>query len=310
MGKFTEINVGVTRIINSMISLGLKKSDMIEKMKVEYLNSHDNLSGFLYSKNPYLRSTKSIDVMRQAQKIFVEWARKNSIFKLERVTRDDLCRYLLDRSEQTSSAWSLSRDLHFVNKIFKQDITKRELALPSRLQKNITRGRNGQPKNRPNLLERNKNQICMVRATGMRRSSVTKIRYSDFNFHDGRPISVKLIEKGGKVRNAYILPDYQERVMEILEKSKNHGHIFRSYAKDINSHFYRHEYAENLLKQLLQEHRQNKEYFQGEFKCEFRLTTKEKNMEYWRDIPVNICGLVSSCLGHNRVCILSSYIWD
>lgn len=321
MGKFHELNFGITQTINAMLDRGisLKKEQMIKQMKTEYLKNHDSLKGFDYRKNPYIRSLKSADAMRQEQKIFVKFCHSIGIKKFEHVDRHILQKYLLSRNDKDSqfyskSAWSISRSLHFANKLWQQDITKRELSLPSRLQRNVTRGRNGQPKDRPLIIEKNRAAIDLVSATGMRRSSVTRVTYSCFNFlPDGSPVSVTLPpEKGGKIRTSYILPSMRSTVLDIITPFKDStSTIIQTVSKDLNLHWYRHEYAESLLNQLLEEHSRGEKYFRnGEFECHFNITKKERAMQNWHNIPVQICGMISSNLGHNRVCILASYIWD
>ena len=322
MGKYTEINHGISNKINSMISLGMKKADMIAVCKSEYVEKNGSDKGWrnsMASKNEHLRSINSIETMRAAQKCFVDWAKQNGIKKFEKVTREDLCRYLKDRAEKTlpsgkreqRSAWTVSRDLMFCNKVFRQDITKRELSLHSRLQRSVIRGRNGAiPANRPHLAERYKDHIDVARGTGMRRDSVTRVKYKDFNFKGDTPISINLVEKGGKPRTSYILPKFQERIKEIIEPHKGSNEpIFKDYNKSINNHYYRHEYAVDLLAQLKGEHERGESYFQGDFECSFKLTEKEKEMKQWRHIPVEVCGLISANLGHRRIEVLKSYIF-
>ncbi len=320
MGKYRELSYGITQIINSMIALGLKKSDMIEKMKIEYLKTHDSLKGLDPRKNEFIRSVKSIDAMRQEQRLFCNYCYENGIKKFEHVDRYILEKYLIARNDESSkyytrSAWSISKSVHFVNKIWQESITKRELALPSRLQKKVICGRGGLDKiaDRPYVFERNAAQIIIARATGCRRASITRMTVDDFNYSPTSklPISCRLLEKGGKERLAYVLPEYQEKVNAILNAQKDRSvPLFYSYDKDINNHHFRHEYAESLLKQLMNEHQKGLPYFEGEFEALFRLTQKEQHMVYWREkYPVSVCGMVSSVLGHNRIEILKSYIY-
>lgn len=329
--KTTELNFGITKKINSMISLGTKKKEMVEICKNQYIKENGSAKGWnnnLAEKNEFLRSVNSIKTMRAAQKSFFIWAKSQNlpIKKFERVTRNDLCKYLVDRSVQTMpdgskkerSAWVISRDLHFCNKVFShltkdKPIEKKELGLKNRHQDDVARGRgnNGVDPKRIGLLEKCKNQITMARGTGMRRESMTKITYDNFTFNkEGMPIQVALVEKGGRFREAYILPGFQEKIKHILEPHKDSGKpIFNSYDSHVNNHHFRHKYALELLEQVKREHKEGKPYFQGEVEPNFKLTKTEEKMKTWRGIDVQVCGLVSQMLGHNRIEVLKSYIW-
>lgn len=331
MMKTNELNFGISSRINDMKKLGTKKEKMISTYKEQYEKEHGSCEGwkdYMAMKNEYLRSINSIQTMRDAQKPFVTWAKSQVIplKKFEHVTRDDLCTYLVNRSiqimkdgtEKERSAWVISRDLHFCNKIFfhltkDNPITKKELGLRHRLQSQVVRGRgnNGVNTKRIGLWRKCEDQITMARGTGMRRESMTKITYDHFIFNkEGMPVQIHLVEKGGKPRWAYIIPRFQKDIKAIIEPHKGSNKpIFNSYDSHINNHRFRHEYAMELLEQVKREHEKGEPYFQSDAEPIFNLTEKEKDMKTWRGIDVNVCSLVSQMLGHNRVEILKSYIW-
>lgn len=329
--KSRALDFGITETINGMISIGLSKAEMIELCKMQYIEKHGTEDGwrdYMAMKNEHLRTSGSIQTMRAAQKSFSAWAKSQEIpiKKFEKVTRDDLCRYLVDRSiqiidngtEKERSAWVISRDLHFCNKILfhltkDNPITKDELGLRHRLQSEVVRGRgnNGVDTKRTGLWEKCKEQITMTRGTGMRRKSMTKITYNNFIFNkEGIPVQVHLVEKGGRPRDAYILPRFQKEIMAIIEPHKGSDKpIFSSYDSHVNNHRFRHEYAMELLEQVKMEHEKGEPYFQGDAEPIFKLTKKEKEMKTWHGIDIKVCGLVSQMLGHNRIEILKFYIW-
>ena len=255
--KTTELNFGINGRINNMMKLGIKKEEMIKTCKEQYKEEHGSYEGwedYMAMKNEFLRSINSIKTMRGAQKSFVTWAKSQEvpIKKFEHVTRDDLCMYLTDRSIQTMidgtikerSAWVISRDLHFCNKIFfhltkDNPITKKELKLRNRQQREVVRGRGnkGIPSNRPGLLKKCEDQITMAHGTGMRRESMTKITYDRFMFNkEGMPVQIHLVEKNGRPRDAYILPRFQREIKAIIEPHKNSDKpIFSSYDSHVNN---------------------------------------------------------------------------
>ncbi len=334
MGKYQEINHGCTARINSMISLKMSKAEMVQLCKEQYIEKNGSDKGWadrMALKNDYLRSINSIETMRAAQKSFVDWAKSkdnpNPITKFEKITRADLERYLIDRSEEKlpdgttreRSAWTQSRDLMYINKVIlqsehlkhEQQLTKRELGLKSRCLSQITRGRGDIiPSNRPGL-ERERDKMDIARATGARRWSMTRITFDKFHCNEeGIPTSVTLTEKGGKTREAYILPAYQERIRDIIEPHRGSSEpIFDKYDRHINNHKLRSQYCKDILAQLQKEHDAGEKYFRGEFSVEYKITDKEKEMfpHGFHGHPLIVAAQCSQVLGHCRIDVLKNY---
>lgn len=318
LGKYRTVEFGIRQTINSQIHLGLKKTEMIELIHQDYIDNggterdwQEN-KNIIIRKNDYIRSVGSIEVLRSAARPFVEYCKENDIKKFEKITRTDLENYLKHRNEQGYSPHTLSRDLHFCNKIFSQNIEKKELGLPSRYVSNITKGRSGMPQNRPGLLEKCRDQLDMIKATGMRRESVTKFTKKDITYRDGEPIQIYLKEKGGRERNAYILPQYRERVKKILNQAADDGPIFREYDKHCNGHYYRAQYAKELIKQLQDEKERGIAFYRGEIKPQGKLSKhdRERYPDGFRGYDKKLIAEVSCNLGHSRVEILKSYLYN
>lgn len=318
MGKYRTVEFGVNQTINDMIHLGLKKAEMIELIHQDCIDNGMTEKEWqegknkIIMKNDYLRSIGSIEVMRAAAKPFIEYCKENGIKKFEKVEREHLENYLKYRNEQGYSAHTLSRDLHFCNKIFKENIQKREIGLPSRLTRNITKGRSGMPQNRPGLAQKCRDQLDMIRATGMRRASVTAFTRQDIIYKNNEPTQIRLLEKGGKERLAYILPDYRERVKEIISKAPESGSFFKEYDRHCNGHFMRAEYAKELINQLQYEKEHNIAFYRGEIEPQGRLSKHDQKRypDGFRGYDKDVCCECSSNLGHNRIEILKNYLYN
>ena len=117
----------------------------------------------------------------------------------------------------------------------------------------------------------------MVRATGMRRESLTKITPSAFNYKkDGTPYQVRLrderayggsnlSEKGGRDRIVDIPHQLQDRVREIVEEHRENGNldnkpIFDHVPSRLGTHRFRQEFAETTYKNYLEEHGESSTY--------------------------------------------------
>lgn len=319
MGKYRTVEFGINQTINNQIHLGLKKAEMIELIHQDYIDNGGTEKDWqenqnrIVMKNDYLRSIGSIEVMRAAAKPFIEYCKENGIKKFEKVTREDLESYLKYRNDKGYSPHTLSRDLHFCNKIFSQNIEKREIGLPSRYTLKITKGRSGMPQNRPGLVEKYKDEITFVKSSGARRASVNRVEKSDFIYKGNEPVQVRLLEKGGKERLSYILPQYRKQLKEILSKAPDSGPIFtRPYDRHINSHYFRHEYAINLINQLQYEKEHNIAFYRGEIEPQGRLSKhdQERYPNGFRGYDKEVCIECSSCLGHERIEILKNYLYN
>jgi len=291
---------------------------MIAELRQNYLKSgateldwqkHKN---YIISKNSYIRSVGSIEVIREAGRVFCAYCAENGIKKYEKITREDLCNYLKYRQSCGMSAWSLSRDLHFANKVFSENITKAEIGLPSRLTSNIKRGRNGQPANRPGLMQKYRSQIEVVKATGIRRSSVTRITKADFIYKGSEPVQLKVREKGGKERCCFILPgEHRERIKEILRTAPESGPIFKNYDRHINSHFFRHEYMVELLNMLQEQKDHGRDFYDSEIPHQGKISKHDMDRydNGYLGYSLDVIAEASANLGHARAEIAKFYAY-
>lgn len=318
MGKYRTVEFGINQTINNQIHLGLKKADMVELIHQDYIDNGGTEKDWLENKNrivmknDYLRSIGSIEVMRDASKPFIEYCKDNGIKKFEKVEREHLENYLKYRNSQGYSPHTLSRDLHFCNKIFSQNIEKKELNLPSRYTSKITKSRSGMPQNRPGLLLKCRDQLDMIRSCGMRRQHVTRFTKQDIVYKNGEPVQIYLEKsKGGKSGYAYILPEHRERVKEILDKAPDVGPVFKEYDRHCNGHFYRAEYAKELINQLQYEKEHNIAFYRGEIERQGRLSKhdQERYPNGFRGYDKEVCAEVSANLFHNRLEVLKNYLY-
>ena len=322
MGKYQTVAHGVDRRINEMIHLGMKKSEMIELIKEERLAEGYTLQEWEECKqhfiqnNEYIRSINSIEKLRQSAKPFVAWAESKNL-KYEKITREHLCEYLQYRNSQNLSAWTLSSDLSFCRKIFgEHELTKKELGLPSRKISQVARAKSPELSARPRLYAKTDVQLqtMLCSATGMRRASLLAVTPSAFIRHPetNEIIRCRLLEKGGKYREAYVLPRYRTEIEKLIAGRKPDEKLFARIDKHIGYHQFRKLYANDLATQLCEERMHGRPYFRGEMDCPVKLNTHDSRhydmhgTYHGLNIPVAL--RVSAALGHNRLDILRSYL--
>ena len=235
------------------------------------------------------------------------WAKDmdKGIRNIEDVREEHIKEFIKDRWQEGYSAYTYSKDLAGLNKVFNTHITKADCEVPNRSYKDISNNR--EMKEHHNHINYNNYQkeIDMVRATGMRRDNVTKITPNTFNYDDrGYPVSIRLVderatggdnwsEKGGRDRVSDIPYQLQERAKEIIDEHiKNGGAwdkpILEHIPDRLGTHRFRQEYADMTYKNYVEEHGESKMYRGYD----------EKAIEY-----------TSKQLGHNRLdVVVYSYL--
>lgn len=151
-----------------------------------------------------------------------------------------------------------------------------------------------------------KEQIDVVRGTGIRRSSVTKITPESFIRNNlGQCVAIKVKEKGGKERISPILSNFRGSITDIVNNVKEGETIFKKFTTKINAHALRREYASNLYNELEQgQHKDYKEY--GLQKAWNRGVKTEGD---FRGYNAENLAVVSQALGHNRLdVVIYNYI--
>lgn len=144
-------------------------------------------------------SYNTMNKYRQVGKEFSRWCKKRGVIKMRDVREKDCRDYLLERQEQGKSAYTIQTDMSGLNKIFALALTKKTVGLKSAYKKDITRGRTEREYHRHASEETNEKQILIARATGLRRSSFSRLRKGQFHRgKDGLYVSCTTKEKGGQ----------------------------------------------------------------------------------------------------------------
>ena len=338
MGKYHTISHGINARINDCIKLGTKREEMQKACKEAYIEKNGSADGWdnkFSRKNDYIRSAKSIDTLRTAGNRFINWAKSQEvpITKYEKITRETLEKYLVERSMETkvmangqireTSAWTISSDLHFCNKILIQDerlkmekpLTKRELGLKSRCDSDVTRGRTvtkelGIPDNRPGLVNSYKDETIMCLGTGCRRESIPQLTVERFRFDEsGQPTEVFLIEKNGKERWAPVREEFKEPIKEIIDRPRDNPNepFFTKFGKNVVHQQFRRDWAKSMIETLQAERDRGEPP-----RFEYKITAKERAMypNGFMGYSLEAAAQLSQILGHNRIDVLKSYILE
>ena len=247
---------------------------------------------------------------------FQSWSKnKGYNFKsLADVSDSHIIQYLKERQDTGKSAWTVSRDLSALNKIFGREISKKGTDLKSRKNADIKNNRGLGNNYRPSIYKKNKELTDFLSATGIRRQSITVVSPADA-IRDGQGVVIgfSVVEKGGKSRNCYVIKSKQNDITSFVDKhqSKSGNKPFwRKADKNLNTHWYRSEYARALYNDLVSAQNNKQDYFNGyrDFfvnSSRLELTTK-RHKQTVKGYDVECLGVVSQCLGHNRIDVVYS----
>jgi hypothetical protein len=230
-----------------------------------------------------IHSYNTYESYKQTSKEFISFIKETypDIRDIKEIKEKHIGEYLKNRNDKGLSAWTVSKDLAALNKLFNADLTKKDLNLKQRKHEEITRSR-GESVNDSRYNKINyKYQIVFAKGSGARRESILKVKPKDFKIIEGYPVSVFLKEKGGRERQATILKEYRKALKNIIEDKPTNKPIFKKYSKAIDNHSFRSIYASKRYHELVK--------MKGYDSRDYKGYDKELILKVSRD------------LGHNRL---------
>lgn len=214
------------------------------------------------------------------------------------------------------SVWTAKTERSALGKMYGERI---EVEMPKREVKEIKRSRMESKGDKLFNEERHKDLADIAKATGCRRCDMVKIRPHDFRTDDRGNLWLDIKKsKGGRDRTVPVLPQYKDRIQEIIKDAVPDKKIFGYLNKHADIHAYRGEYARALHEavntdrtfraDILKEYPERHEYktykdkdgnrVTYEIKSETITTRQGKESQTFNRDDV-YC--VSQALGHNRL---------
>lgn len=215
-----------------------------------------------YNRTVGIHSYKTYSAYKQTSIEFSKYMKKEhkGIKDVRQVKVEHVVEYLQYRQQDEKSAYTISKDMAALNKLFNFFVTKKDAGIKERSYKDITRSRLDTENDKKYNPNNYKEQIMFAKACGCRRESVLAVTPECFTWKDGLPVKVYLREKGGKERDAHILVKYQENLKIILENKGMGKPLFESYTKKIDNHAFRREYAKDRYQEILGNREDEKDY--------------------------------------------------
>lgn len=235
-----------------------------------------------------IHSYKTYEAYKQTSKEFIRWLKNNykEIKDINLIKPEHVKEYLKMRENEGKSAYTISKDMSALNKLFNFNIDKNKAGLNKRSYINITRSRLTKDHDKKYNEMNYEEQIIFAKATGCRRQKLCTIKPEDFIFDEnGQVVAVNIYrDKGGRSRTVTVLKKYRKILTEIVKNKPLGKPLFDKYTKMIDNHAFRSEYAIERYKELLEEKkRDDKDYRGYDLECVLK---------------------VSQDLGHNRPCVV------
>lgn len=235
----------------------------------------------------------------------------DDISKTERYVKE----YLQYRQEQGVSVFTLKMERSALGMLYSKTI---DCELPARDSKNITRSRlavEGDKHYSEN--GKYKDVFTIARATGGRRSDLSRLTVNSFIERDGHLYVQFQQSKGGRDRLTYVRSEYEQEVRDIIQKTKESDkeRIFDKIPQRIDVHGLRRDYCQGLYMEIKDNRELRNDILKNYPPRHEYKTQKDKNgnsytqeiqRDFYRDRDGNTYNrddiyVCSQCLGHNRL---------
>lgn len=299
--------------INSQLRIGQKKTKESSKdengNKREYYNPN---------RSEGIHSIKTVEAYRGTATRLAAYCKEHGIRDIGNINKEAVAGYM--SQYEGKSAWTASREVSAINKILDTHYTPREFGFQTRNHEDITNNR-GKSERSTAENPRNADALHFAYATGCRRASITTATPEQaIRNETGTIVGFTFTEKGGRERNALVLPSERGWITEFV------NHAASAIGEDkpmiavcdanCNPHFQRGEYAQQLYQDMLQAKQNGTDIYEGmrstfinQERYEHAIEHPRYREEFVRGYDTHICAELSQQLGHNRIeVVINSYL--
>lgn len=311
-----NLNYQMNKFFNSILRLGESRHKAKQEFRAEARARGKDCNP---SQSLYIHSKGTMQTYRQWSKDFTEYIKETTDIKSrDEIKREHLEDYVKDKIthlEETrgkASPHTTATVCSALNKIFSdkdwKPLTKKEFGVANRSYKTVKRSRNSKYQTVP---EKWQEGATVSRCFGLRREGVEQIKESNI-YRDkiSGSVKIRVIEKGGRYREAECIKSKEAVVEEIMEnrgyqipteesrskqehqkryKDDNRGPMYRGYNRNIDNHAFRREYAQEKYKEVVERMQDEK-----------RELTPCYRGEYYEEVLKE----VSENLGHSRISVV------
>ena len=304
--KLANIKMQLHKRVDNLLQIG--QSRHIAKHEYRKYCEENNVP-WKQGQTVGIHSPAQADSCRRVANGFGDWLKANhkEIKTLDQIDKKVAYDYL--RSRENLSAYTVTSDMTNMNKLLRLDLTKKEGGLREKNINDITRSRTSAKMDAKYNPSNYKDQIEFSKAFGTRRESILggKYQVKDISLYQkNNQLYVRVIEKGGRYREAPCLAKYQDEIIkkynvqegEKMTKSEFEKHyktsdeyLFDKYTRHIDNHAFRGEYSRDYYSQL----------------CEIKISKGETVKSDYRGFDKELVQEVSHALGHNRLDVVINH---
>lgn len=303
-----NIKMQLHEILNGMMRFGEKK----EK---------EQPGGAHYNPNraPGIHSYRTADTYRDVIDSFGEYCKQAGVKKVGQIYKATVAGYMDSRRQESS--WTASKDLAAINKVLGTHYTPKEFGFSRRTQDKVVHNRGVLTDNSTRASPLNADALHFARATGCRRQSILLATPAQaIRSEDGTVIGFHLREKGGRVRDALVLPSERGWLTSFVNDREAergvYGKLIDHCDSHCNPHFDRGVYAQTLYREMMDARETgtdvyagHRETFINQDALDKALRTSPYRYEYAHGFNVAVCAEISQQMGHNRVdVVIRSYL--
>ena len=305
-----NIKMQLNRRIDELLRIGEKKT----KEERDSPNYNSNRSEGIHS-------IRTADTYRRCINVFADYCKTQGIKRVEDIDESIVAGFVDQRRE--CSSWTISKDLAAINKVLNDGniYTPAQFGIEPRYADNVVHNRRTLMENSTAEAERNQIALWFVHATGCRRSSVLTVTASQaIRDDDDIVIGFQFKEKGGRERNALLLPVERERMTEFVNakiaESGEGCHLISQCDRNCNPHFERAHYCQDMYELMRQAKESGRDIYDGyrdifinEEKYQHAIEHPRYSADFVRGYDTKILAELSQQLGHNRISVLlGSYL--
>lgn len=234
MSKYGSLIRQVTVKMEDLKGFGESKHQAKEEAKAA--GENPNKLYKIYSRNTY---ENYLDKVAK----FAAWEKEHyDVKKLSQIEKDHVICFLKEKINKGYSAWTIQIYKSAINKVINMNVTRGDIGLEKRIRASIVRSRLSTENDKhfnPNNYD---DLINFCRAVGCRREGVESVTPQDLRIRLNG-VYVVLTEKGGKRREAKVVENYEQRVIQIFRERKEKEKLFGKVTNKIDIHSLRAEYC-------------------------------------------------------------------
>lgn len=266
-----------------------------------------------------IHSIKTAETYRRVIDRFGDYCKSQGIKTTSEITRQTVQGFV--ESRRGNSSWTHSKDLAAINKVLGTYYTPKEFGIKERSRNQIVNNRHVHTDHSTAAAEQNQAALWFAYSTGCGRSSILTVTADKaIRNEDGTVIGFQFKEKGGRERNAVVLPSERQAMTDyvnarITENGEN-SRLIDTCDRNCNPHYQRAEYANQLYVELKDHRDRGEDIYAGHRECfidERQLQKALSHPRYQRETvhgyETKLCAEISQALGHNRIeVVVNSYL--